>query len=296
MKTAVIVPVGHDDPALRAQLRAVLAQGVPFDFEVIVSVNTDDRDAVASIAAQVDALGDSRVRTVSSADLRSAAHARNIGAAAASDDVDTLVFCDADDLVTSGWLSAIVSGLAYHVAVGGHLQDEHPDPRQAHWRPPATPGELPAFLGVPYIVTANMAIRRDAFMDVGGFDTDLLRCEDIAISWALLRDGHTVGFVPEAIVTYRHRAGLWPLLRQHEMYGRGMSQVLARYGLPTGDEWAAPKGAAMLRPNGQRAGRRSVVGTMRRGAIAIGRVRGMVSERFAKPTAANRPESKVAAR
>ena len=132
---------------------------------------------------------------------------------------------------------------------------------------------------MPYIVTANMAIRREAFDAVGGFDVGLLRCEDIAISWALLKAGRTFTYAPDAHVRYRHRPGLWLLLRQHEMYGRGMAQVLARYGLPQGDQWAAPKGVGMLRANNQKQTRRTLVGTMRRGAIAVGRLRGLVAER-----------------
>jgi cellulose synthase/poly-beta-1,6-N-acetylglucosamine synthase-like glycosyltransferase len=244
-------------------------------------VNTDDSDAWREIDALVARVGDDRVRVVSSADLRSASHARNVGLRAAPADADLIAFCDGDDVVDDGWLQALIDALGDHAAVGGQLIDVYPNPRQANWRPPATPGALPAFLGVPYIVTANMIITREAFEAVGGFDTELVRCEDIAISWALLKAGYTIGYAPDATVQYRHRPGLWLLLRQHELYGQGMAQVLARYGLPTGDTWEAPRGVALLRPNGQRAARRSMVGTLRRVALGVGRVHGIVSERLA---------------
>ena len=72
------------------------------------------------------------------------------------------------------------------------------------------------------------------------------------------------------------------MLGQHYLYGRGMSQVLRRYGLPEGDQWATPSGLRMLKPNGARARHRSIVGTMRRGSIAAGRVVGLVEERLAE--------------
>jgi cellulose synthase/poly-beta-1,6-N-acetylglucosamine synthase-like glycosyltransferase len=281
MAICVVIPVGGLDPALEPQLRAVLAQQVDRPFTVVLSVNTAEAATTRAVDELVARIADERVSAVSSAGVRSAAHARNTGLRAAPPDADLIAFCDADDLVTDGWLAALVSGLGDNAAVGGHLVDEHPDPRQAAWRPPATPGALPSFLGVPYIVTANMLVRRDAFESVGGFDTSLIRCEDIAISWALLAAGHRIAYAPDAVVRYRHRPGLWPLLRQHELYGRGMAQVLARYGVPDGDGLRSASGLSMLRPNGQRATRRTLVGTARRGALAIGRVHGLVGERVA---------------
>lgn len=279
MSVCVVIPTGGHDELFEPQLRAVLAQDPGMPLHVVVSVNTADAAVCAAIDASIARVGDPRVRVVSSADMRSAAHARNVGLRAAPADCDVIAFCDADDLVAADWLPQLLRGLDGYDAVGGHLDDEYHDPKQATWRPPATPGELPSFLGVPYIVTANMAIRREAFDAVGGFDVGLLRCEDIAISWALLKAGRTFTYAPDAVVRYRHRPGLWLLLRQHEMYGRGMAQVLARYGLPQGDRWATPKSVGMLRPNNQKQARRTLIGTARRGAIAIGRVRGLVQEK-----------------
>lgn len=278
MTVCVVIPTGGYDELLEPQLRAVLAQEPDVPFTVVISVNSGDAIVRAAIDGLAGRVGDDRVHVVSSADLRSAAHARNVGLRAAPADADVIAFCDADDLVAADWLPQLLAALGDADAVGGHLHDVYPDPRQAHWRPPATPGALPSFLGVPYIVTANMAIRREAFEAVGGFDVSLLRCEDIAISWALLKAGYTFGYAPDAVVEYRHRPGLWLLLRQHEMYGRGMAQVLARYGVPSGDGWGAAGGRTMLRANRQPT-RRTVVGTLRRGAIAVGRLRGLVQER-----------------
>ena len=281
MTVCVVIPVGGFDELLERQLRAVLAQQADTAFSVVLSVNTADPRVVRSVGDLVTRIADVRVYVADSADRRSAAHARNRGVRAAPAEADVIAFCDADDLVEDGWLRGLIDGLGAQAAVGGRVIDVFENPRQAAWRPPATPDGLPTFQGVPYLLSCNMVIRRDAFDSVGGFDTGLVRCEDIAISWALLRAGHVVGYVEDAVVQYRHRPGLWALLRQHELYGRGMSQVLVRYGLPTGDSWETPRGAALLRPNGQRASKRSFVGTLRRGAIAFGRVRGLAGERRA---------------
>ncbi|MEQ1700265.1 MAG: glycosyltransferase family 2 protein, partial [Ilumatobacteraceae bacterium] len=169
-----------------------------------------------------------------------------------------------------------------HSAVGGALvEDVLRDEQQAGWRPPATPDELPTFLGAPYIVSASMAITREAFDAVGGFDEGLTRCEDIAISFALLTAGHRLGFAAGSRLHYRQRPGFRAMLRQHYLYGRGMSEVLVRYGVPGADGVQRPSGLALMRPNGQPGeGRRTWAGVARRGAIAAGRLRGVLSERW----------------
>lgn len=175
METCVVIPVGAVDELLEPQLRAVLAQRIDVPFSVVLSENTADPAACRTLAEVVARVGDARVSVVSSAELRSAAHARNVGLRAAPAGAELVAFCDADDLVTDGWLAALVAALGDAAAVGGHLDDEYPSARQAAWRPPATPDALPSFLGVPYIVTANMIVRRDAFEAVGGFDTSLIQ-------------------------------------------------------------------------------------------------------------------------
>jgi hypothetical protein len=162
-------------------------------------------------------------------------------------------------------------------AVGGHLEERLLSiPGQESWRPEATPGELPSFLGHPYLVSANMGLRRNAFDKVGGFDTTLIRGEDIALSWDLIEAGVDLAYAPKAVMHYRHRKGLWPMMRQHYLYGRGFSQILARRGVP-GDTGTA--GLRSLKPNGQSVAQLSLVYFLRRGSIAAGRVVGLVAER-----------------
>lgn len=273
---SVVIPVGSIDPGLAAQLRAVLSQTLREPFEVVLSCNA--AAAADFLARLVTEVGDDRVRTVDSSDRRGAAHARNVGVNAALG--SRIAFCDADDLVHDGWLAALMTALVTFDAASGHLIDVFPSARMAAWHPPATPGRLPQFLGVPYVLTGNLAVRRDVFLAVGGFDETLTRCEDIALGWALLRAGHSVGYIETARIDYRHRAGRRAMLRQHFLYGRGMSEVLARHGVPAGGDWAPAGGLRMLRPNGQPTSHRTVMGVMRRASLGVGRVVGLASERM----------------
>ena len=274
---SVVLPVGRVDELLPLQLDALVGQTQDGPWELVLSLNTADpaeRTALEGLLADRPGLD---ARIVDSSDLRSASHARNVGAREATGDL--LLFCDGDDVADPGWMTAMVDALATARAVGGHLDEELlAVAGQEHWRPPATPGGNPTFLGQPYLVSANMGVHRADFTAVGGFDTTLIRGEDIALSWDLIEHGVELAFAPDAVIHYRHRVGLWPMMRQHYLYGRGFSQILARRGVPGAD---GTTGLAALRPNGQPVDHKGVPYFLRRGSIAAGRVVGLVVERGA---------------
>lgn len=271
------MPVGRVDAELSEQVAALAAQTHKGSWELVLSLNSPDRqqrsDLEQVLEAQSDALN---ARIVDSSDRRSASHARNIGARAA--DGDLLLFCDSDDIAHSQWIEQLSAALEFYGAVGGFLdEDVLSVPGQEHWRPPATPGSLPTFLGHPFLVSANMGVIRSNFAAVGGFDTDLIRGEDIAMSWDLLEHGIELGYCAEAVMYYRHRQGLSAMMQQHYLYGRGFSQILARRGTPGAD--GGETGISALKPNGQAVARKSFPYFLRRGSIAAGRVVGLVEER-----------------
>jgi cellulose synthase/poly-beta-1,6-N-acetylglucosamine synthase-like glycosyltransferase len=272
LHASVVVPIGSVDQYLEEQLRAVVAQRCEFDFEVVCALNRPGAAARSDLERMLASVGDERVRFVDASDRRGAAHARNLGASVAQ--TDRIAFCDADDVVEQGWLAALIGGLIDYDAVSGYVsEDRFCPPRQRHWRPPATPGSLPSFMGHPYLLSGNLAVRRGPFDHVGRFRTDLTRCEDIALSWTLVGAGYTLGYVPDAVLHYRHREGLWPMVHQHYLYGRGMSEVLRGVGVPGS---VSSDRRLLFRANGQTLTRRTLAGSLRRGGIAAGRLRGMV--------------------
>jgi len=289
--TSVIVPIGAVDDLVEMQLRAIAAQDITEPFDVLLSLNSPSPAQRDALDAAVARLGDDRFIVVDSSDRRGASHARNVGVAKAS--ADRLAFCDADDIVERDWLRRLLIGLETFDAVGGHLDERELVPaRQRSWRPPATPGELPRFQGVPYIVSANMAVRRAAFDAVGGFDEELSRCEDIAISFSLLHHGFTIGYVADAVVKYRHRGGLKALIRQHYLYGKGMTEVLTRLGVPSTSTsssagqpaLAQPTGLGLLKANRSRGQQWSMFMVIRRASTLSGRLVGLRAERRRRVT------------
>ncbi len=274
---SVIMPVGGVDRYLPLQLDALQRQRHAERWELVISLNSGEPGERSSLRALLASRRSLPARVVVADEARSASYARNVGATAAS--ADRLVFCDGDDIADGDWLREIVAALDGAEAVGGHLAEELlAIPGQYRWRPPATPGALPTFLGHPYLVSANMGLRRAAFELVGGFDTDLVRGEDIALSWELTDRGIELAYAPKAIVHYRHRQGLVPMMKQHYLYGRGFSQLLARRGVPGA---GSTTGLRALRPNGQPVAHKGLVHLLRRGSIATGRLVGLIEQRRA---------------
>ncbi len=287
---SVVIPVGRVDDDLPLQLEALADQSFEDPWQLVLSLNSDDPAQRRALDHLLEGCGNgagssaTTTTIVDSSAVRSASHARNVGAAAA--DGELLLFCDGDDIADVGWMAALVGALEHHRAVGGYLEEQLlAVPGQEGWRPPATPGALPTFLGFPFLVSANMGVRRSEFQAVGGFDTGLIRGEDIALSWDLIERGVELGYVGEAIIHYRHRRGLWPMMKQHYLYGRGFSQILARRGVPGQAEGSA--GLRALKPNNQRVDRKNLPYYARRGSIATGRVLGLVSERVLQARSAS---------
>ena len=277
---SVVMPVGRVDDEFTHALAALRAQSTSFPFGIVLSRNTPDPAECVKLERAVSELGDDRISVIDSSAQRGAAHARNAGARAVTSSI--VAFTDSDDEVEAGWLQQLIDGMGEFDAVSGFVSEtKFSTLEQQAWRPPATPDGLPTFLGVPYLLSGNLAIRRAAFEAVGGFDTSLTRCEDLAISWALIQAGFTLGFVPQAVLHYRHRPGLVPMMRQHYYYGVGMSEVLVRNGVPKVPGAAQGK-TAMFKPNGKVAQTKTKEWVLRRASIAAGRLVGLCTETIRK--------------
>lgn len=275
---SVVVPVGSADDDLGLQFEALASQDYDGPWQLVISLNTNATAERTKLDRLLTGQNFDEVKVVDSSDVRSAAHARNAGASAA--DGEYLIFCDGDDIADERWLSVMIDALDRYPVVGGHLDESLLEIEgQQDWRPPATPGALPTFLGTPFLVSANMGLHRKHFEEAGGFDTSLIRCEDVDFSWNLIEKGLELTYVPDAIIHYRHRRGLRPMMMQHYLYGRGFSQLLARRSVP-GEQMRT--GLSSLKPNNQAVKKKTAVYYCRRGSIAIGRVVGLVEQKLGK--------------
>lgn len=279
---SVVVPLRDGGEHLLAQLDALSRQTYQGTWELVVADNGSvdgSRERVAAWADRLPAL-----RLVDSSDRPGAAHARNVGARHARGEV--LAFCDADDVVDAGWLEALVDALVDADVVAGSIDTERlNDPLSRRWRPFLAHDAEPISHGwKPYALSANMAFRASAFRSLGGFSEDYHVGEDVEISWRAQLRGLRFAFAPRAVVHYRYRSGLRPLLRQYLAYGTigpRLYRDFGRHGMP-----ASPPRSA-LGPWLRLLGKLPIVllsrqlrgDVLRRIAFRVGRIRGSLHAR-----------------
>ncbi|HEX2084916.1 MAG TPA: glycosyltransferase, partial [Solirubrobacteraceae bacterium] len=136
------------------------------------------------------------------------AAARATGLEALSPACDLVALCDADDAWRPGRLRAQLAALGeFDVAVGRAVV-VGPDgrPTGERWQELPRGEVVPPFDRNP-ICTSSVLLRRAALEAAGGFDSPLQRAEDWDLWLRLRASGARFVSVPEAVVSYRRRAG-----------------------------------------------------------------------------------------
>jgi GT2 family glycosyltransferase len=187
------------------------------------------------------------VELVAAADRASSYFARNAGAARG--DAAWIVFLDADvdprpDLLDAYFRTQPADDVAILV---GAVEDADAPPgapaaaRYAALRQPMRqPQELDARWA--YAQTANCAVRRAAFEQVGGFDPAVRSGGDADLSFRLRDAGWRLEARPDARVVHRNRSTVRALLRQKARHGAGAAWLDTRY--PGAFPAESPRGMA----------------------------------------------------
>jgi glycosyltransferase involved in cell wall biosynthesis len=219
---SVVVPVLDGRPWLDEQLEALCAQELDGPWEVVVADNGSTDGSVELVRSWSERFGN--LRLVDASRIPGPAGARNIGASTASGEL--LAFCDADDVVRPGWLSACVAALAEADVVAGTF-----DMCSLNGSAPGTPqpaateqlGFLPAGLA------SNLAVSRRAFEEGGGFDEGLHVGEDIDFCWRLQLSGMRFAVAQGAVVSKREHERLVRVFTRAVAYGRSGPVLYRRY-------------------------------------------------------------------
>jgi GT2 family glycosyltransferase len=224
---SVVVPVLNGENTVGDFLASVARLQYPPDRVEVIVVDNGSTDATATLVqrAPVRYLFEGR---------RGTAGARNKGIEASRGEI--VAFTDADCVVTTGWLRALVAGFD-GPGIGGVAGEILPFP-------PQTPAERyaaqirhlspqrylrrPTF---PFAVTANLAFRRDVFERVGLLDPNSPRGgESTDFCTRFFREtGLELKLAPSAVVFHRHRATASDLFRQQWGYGRGHAYLYDKY-------------------------------------------------------------------
>lgn len=210
---SVVIPARNAGETIGRQVSAVQAQLDALEdrkSEIVVADNRSS-DQTCSVAAAHGA------RVVRADERASPGYARNTGVAGSSGDL--LLFCDADDEVCEGWLSAHIQALTkFDIVVGQEAGAPSAQPLvSVHGFGPGGGG-------------GNLSIRRQVFEAIGGFDVALQAGEDLDLCWRASAAGFVVGFCPEAEVAVVPRTTTTQALRQGFRNGRADVELYCRHG------------------------------------------------------------------
>ncbi|MBN1886765.1 MAG: glycosyltransferase [Thermoflexales bacterium] len=211
-KISVIIPTRDREDVLPGCLDRLLAEPGP-PFEVIV-VDASSSDATQSVLSRCyPSVVNCRVGNVPYSMVSN----RNIGISLARGEI--VAFIDDDCYVLPGWLRELCQAFEdpQVVAAGGRII-YHPWKECLHGEPVATLdldrdliwAEWDRVLGhaidVPHLPGGNCAVRREAALAVGGFDTTFTGSANLEETDFFLRVSRTGGrlvFVPTAVVEHR---------------------------------------------------------------------------------------------
>ncbi len=230
---SVIIPAYNSEKHIGRCLDALLAQkDAGGEIEILV-VDDGSSDGTARLVAQY-AIQNPRIRLLSQPN-RGPAAARNHGAAEACGTF--LLFTDSDCEPQEDWVQQMLKPFAEEPAISAVKGAYKTRQRsvvarfaqlefEERYRKLATQPEI------DFVDTYAMAIRSEAFLDIGGFDTSFPTAnnEDVELSYRLSSSGHKIRFNPRAIVYHHHPDTLYAYLKTK--FGRAYWRMVVYRSFP----------------------------------------------------------------
>jgi GT2 family glycosyltransferase len=224
-KVSVIVCAYNADRTMDSCLASLKELHYP-NYEVIV-VNDGSTDQTLEIAQRYDYIH------LINQENKGLSVARNVGLAAATGEI--IAYTDSDCVAEPDWLNYLVATFLSSdlKAVGG---PNFPPPEDS-----LIPSCVAVSPGGPthvllndevaeHIPGCNMAFRREALEEIGGFDP-LFRTagDDVDVCWRLQDKGYTIGFSPAAVVWHFRRNTIKDYLKQQRGYGKAEALVYFKH-------------------------------------------------------------------
>jgi glycosyltransferase involved in cell wall biosynthesis len=226
---SVIIPVRNAAAHLGEQLEALAGQTYRGRWEVLIVDNGSTDSSLDVVARWRERLPGLRVADASArAGLN---HARNVGAAAARGDF--FAFCDADDVVTPGWLEALAESAPFADIVGGVADAKKLNGAAAI--PSRYTGEKLGGLRLQHdflhsVSGGNCGMWASVAHGLGWDETFAYASSDIEFCWRAGLGAYRLAVAPNALIHARQRAGYRALARQWWLYGQSDAHLFSRFG------------------------------------------------------------------
>lgn len=233
---SVVIPVRNGADTIEAQLAALSAQDYDGEWELIVA----DNGSTDGTQALVDQWDDrfAQLRLLDASGRPGASHARNAGVDAAKGRFVAL--CDADDIVTPGWLREMVAQSGPEVLVAGRFDETSLNPPVViswiYWSGKPSDGGIYPHLGfLPFARSSNAGFDKAVWEAIDGCDESMPMGEDVDFSWRAQLAGFELRPAPDAVVEYRFRTDIRSTMRQAYKVGKSDTELYAafrQHGIP----------------------------------------------------------------
>jgi glycosyltransferase involved in cell wall biosynthesis len=243
----VIIPLRTGGEHLGTQLEALASQTYGDRWEVVIVDNGCADDALAVIDDWRDRLP--ALRIVDATDRAGLNYARNAGTRVARGDF--LAFCDADDIVTAGWLDALAEAAHSADIVGGMAElDSLNGDKVVRSRTGSPPGGLRLQHGFLRSVSGgNCGMWASVAHALRWDEAFSYASSDIEFSWRAELAAYRLAVAPKALIRKRQRLGAKALARQWYLYGESDAQLFRHFrdrGMPRSSVVAALREWAWL--------------------------------------------------
>jgi len=229
MQLSVIIPCRNEARRVGHQLAALAHQEVDFPWEVVV-VDNGSIDGTVARARRFEGLVPD-LRVVDASEVTGVSHARNVGARLARG--AWLVFCDADDVVGSGWLRAMAAALRDRPVVASRFDGSWLNPGRSD-RPLGQQKGVETLWYPPFLRHAGgsgLGVWRECHEAIGGFDKRLRYLEDADYCIRLQLAGYDLHFAAAAVLHVRYPDNRRGSFRQARLWARANTALYRRYGL-----------------------------------------------------------------
>lgn len=224
-KISVVVCAYNAESTMRDCLESLIQLAYP-NYEAII-VDDGSTDRTGAIADEYPQL------KIIHQPNRGLSAARNVGMAAAAGEI--IAYTDADAMPDPDWLTYLALKFRATDVVG--IGGPNLPPPEDDWLATcvaAAPGAPTHILlddeTAEHIPGCNMAFRREALAEVGGFDTRYTAAgDDVDICWRLQELGSTIGFSSAAIVWHHRRKTIQSYLRQQMGYGKAEAMLFRKH-------------------------------------------------------------------
>ncbi|MBE9145773.1 glycosyltransferase [Planktothrix mougeotii] len=232
---SVVIPVYNGETDLPDLIDCLRSQTYPADQVEYLLVDNNSQDNSVAIVKGLAATSSIQIRSLSENRIQSSYSARNAGIRGATGEI--IAFTDMDCRPEPQWLEELIKpflnqniGLVAGEIIAlpsENLLEKYADKQDTLSQKHTLNNSF-----LPYGQTANLAIRRVIFEQVGLFRPYLTTGGDADICWRIQQQtNYQLEFAPQATVKHRHRSTFKALQSQWRRYGQSNRYLHELHGI-----------------------------------------------------------------